>query len=99
MSEDNNDIPIAYQFRLRMHELLCKAMDDGIIERDQRDLDTLDSIGFTVFGGDPLLQQNPSLVADLVGYELGGLGVTENDLVTVVQGMRARRYYDEFNRD
>ena len=97
MNEDNKT-PLAYQFRLRMHELLCKAMDDGIIERDRYDLDTLDSLGFTVFGGDPLLQQNPSLVADLVGYELGGSGVTEGDLATVVQGMKARRYYDEFNR-
>ena len=94
-----DEAPLAYQFRVRMHELLCKAMDDGIIEMDQRDLDTLDSIGFTVFGGDPLLQQNPSLVADLVGYELGGSGVTEDDLDTIVQGMKARRYYDEFNRD
>ena len=94
-----DEAPLAYQFRLRMHELLCKAMDDGIIEKDRCDLDTLDSIGFTVFGGDPLLQQNPALVADLVGYELGGSGVTEGDLATVVQGMKARRYYDEFNRD
>ena len=94
-----DEAPLAYQFRLRMHELLCKAMDDGIIERDRCDLDTLDVLGFTVFGGDPLLQQNPPLVADLVGYELGGSGATEADLVTVVRGMKARRYNDEFNRD
>lgn len=99
MSEDNNDIPVAYQFRLRMKELLDMAMDNGIIESDRYDLDTLDSLGFTVFGGDPLLQQNPSLVADLVGYELGGSGVMEFDLVTIIQGMKARRYYDEFNQD
>lgn len=98
MNEDDKT-PLAYQFRLRMKELLDMAMDNGIIERDRYDLDTLDSIGFTVFGGDPMLQQNPSLVADLVGYELGGSGVMEFDLVTIVQGMKARRYYDEFNKD
>lgn len=98
MNEDDKT-PLAYQFRLRMKELLDMAMDNGIIERDRYDLDTLDSMGFTVFGGDPLLQQNPSLVADLVGYELGGSGVMEFDLDTIVQGMTARRYNDEFNRD
>lgn len=94
-----NKTPLAYQFRMRMHELLEKAMADGIIERDRYDLDTLDSMGFDVFGGDPLLQQNPVLVADLIGYELGGSGVTNGDLDAIVRGMKARRYNDEFNRD
>lgn len=95
MSDEGN-IPIAYQFRLRMHELMNKALKDGTLKGEGRDPDVL---GYTVFGGDPLLQQNPALVADLVGYELGGSGVTEDDLTALIRGMEARRYADEFNKD
>lgn len=94
MNDDKT--PLAYQFRLRMHELLEKALADGTLVEGDRDSDTL---GFTVFGGDPMLQQNPALVADIVGYQLGGEGITENDLDAIVQGMKSRKYNDEFNQD
>ena len=93
---DDNKTPLAYQFRLRMHELMGMAMEDGTLEGEYWDPDTL---GFSVFGGDPLLQQNPSLVADIIGYELGGSGATEEDTIEVMRGMEARMYADEFNRD
>ena len=93
---DDNNTPLAYQFRLRMHELMGMALEDGTLEGEDWDPDTL---GFSVFGGDPLLQQNPALVADIVGYELGGSGATVADLAGIVQGMKTRMYDDEFNRD
>lgn len=93
---DDNKTPRAYMFRMRMHELLRKAMDDGTVNGEDWDPDTL---GFSVFGGDPLLRQNPSLVADIIGYELGEAGVTDSDLDVIISGMNSRRYNDEFNRD
>lgn len=93
---DDDKTPMAYKIRLRMGELLHKAMDDGTIDEEDWDLYVL---GFTVLGGDPLLQQAPLLAAYIICYELGGLGVTEGDLVTIIQGMKTRRYHDEFNRD
>lgn len=93
MNEDNN-IPLAYKLRLRMGELLDMALEDGTLE--DSDPDTL---GFVVFGGDPLLQRAPLLVADIIGYELGGSGVTDSDLDAIISGMNSRRYHDEFNRD
>mgnify|MGYP001758448907 CR=1 FL=1 len=95
---DDNKTPLAYQFRMRMRDLLLKGITEGTTDGDADHLD-FDVLGYTVYGGDQLLQQNPSLVADLIGYELGGLGVTEDDLVTIVQAMMSRRYNDEFNRD
>lgn len=93
---NDNKTPLADQFRLRMQELLDTALEDGTLEGEDWDPDTL---GFSVFGGDPMLQQNPSMVSDIVGYELGGSGVTEADLVTVIRGMESRMYADEFNKD
>lgn len=93
---DDNKTPLAYQFRLRMRELLDMALENGTLEGEDWDPDTL---GFSVFGGDPLLQQNPALVADIVGYELGGSGVTNDDLSAVLRGMYSRKYSDEFNKD
>ena len=93
---DDNKTPLAYQFRLRMKDLMEKAMIDGTINSDDWDPGVL---GFTVFGGDPLLQQNPALVADIAGYELGGSGVTNDDLSAITRGMESRWYNDEFNKD
>lgn len=93
---DDNKTPLAYQFRLRMHELMGMALEDGTLEGEDWDPDTL---GFSVFGGDPLLQQNPSLVADIVGCWLGGSGFTEADTIEVMRGMESRMYADEFNRE
>ena len=93
---DANKTPLAYQFRLRMTELLDMAMEDGTLEGEDWDPDTL---GFSVFGGDPLLQQNPALVADIVGYVFGGSGVTDSDLSTIIRGMESRMYADELNKD
>ena len=95
MNEDY-ETPRAYKFRLRMQELMGKALADGILEDESWEPDTL---GFVVFGGDPLLQQAPRLVADIVGYELGGSGVTDSDLYTIIRGMESRWYNDEFNKD
>ena len=92
---DDNKTPLAYQFRLRMKDLTEKAMIDGTVDGDSWNPDVL---GYTVYGGDSLLQQNPALVADIVGYELEGLGATEADLTAIIYGMKARRYNDEFNR-
>lgn len=96
MNEDNNDIPVAYKFRLRMHELMKKAMDEGAVKSEDWDPDVL---GYTVFGGDQMLQQNTALVADIVGYELGGVGVTEGDVFAIMYAMDSRRYDYEFNKD
>ena len=93
---DDNKTPLAYQFRLRMQELLDMALEDGTLEGEEWDPDTL---GFSVFGGDSLLQQNPALVADIVGYVSGGSGVTDSDLSTIIRGMESRMYADEFNKD
>ena len=93
---DDNKTPLAYQFRERMQELMFVALLDGTLDGEDWDPDTL---GFSVFGGDPLLQQNPALVADIVGYELGGSGATNDDLSAVLCGMYSRKYNDEFNRD
>lgn len=95
MNEDSN-IPIAYMFRVRMHELLEKALADGIVSSDSWDPDAL---GFVVFGGDTLLQQFPSLVTDIVGYQLGGSGVTDSDLGAIYRGMRDRKSAEEFTWD
>lgn len=93
---DDNKTPLAYQFRMRMNELLDMLPEDGAITGGDWDPD---AIGFSVFGGDPLLQRSPSLVADIIGYELGGEGITEDDLDAIISGMRSRSYADEFNRD
>lgn len=95
MNEDDKT-PLAYQFRLRMHELLDMALECGTLEGEEWDPDT---IGSSVFGGDPLLQQSPLLVADIVGYVFGGSGVTDSDLSTIIRGMESRMYADEFNKD
>lgn len=95
MDEDNKT-PLAYKFRLRMPDLLLAALGNGTLEGEDWDPYVL---GFTVFGGDPLLQQAPLLVADVIGYELGGSGVTDSDLDAIVQGMESRWYDDEFNKD
>ena len=92
---DDNKAPLAYQFRLRMQDLMFGALLDGIVGGENWNPYEL---GYTAFGGDPLLQQNPALVEDLIGYELGGSGFTEDDLVAITRGMKARRYNDEFNR-
>ena len=94
MSEDDKT-PRAYKFRLRMHYLIQAALEDGTIARDRW---YPDDLGFRVFGGDPLLQQNPALVADIIGYEFGEEGVTNDDLDAIVQGMVTRAYADEFNQ-
>lgn len=91
--DENNNIPIAYMFRVRMQELLEKALADGIISSESWDPDVL---GFVVFGGDTLLQQFPSLVTDIVGYELGGAGVRESDLGSIGRGMADRKSAEEF---
>lgn len=93
---DDNKTPLAYQFRLRMHELLAEALVDGTINGKDWDFDNL---GYTVFGGDSLLQLHPPLVADIMGYELGDVGITKDDLTALIRGMDARLYKDVFNRD
>lgn len=95
MSEDNKT-PLAYQFRLRMHELLQRALENGIIQGEGWNPYEL---GYTVFGEDPLLQESPRLVADIVGYQLGGNGTTEGDLAAIVRGMESRMYNDIFHLD
>lgn len=90
---DEDKTPLAYQFLLRMLELLEKALADGSFNAEGWNPYEL---GFTVFGVDPMLQQNPSLVAEIVGHELGGSGVTEGDLEAIMRGMGSRRYIDEF---
>ena len=92
---DDNKTPLAYQFRLRILELLKRALDDGIVQGEDWNPDEL---GYKVFGGDPLLQENPRRVADIVGYHLGRVGATEDDLTALIRGMESRRYTDEFNR-
>ena len=95
MSDEGN-IPIAYMFRVRMQELLDRARDDGIISSESWDPDVL---GFVVYGGDRLLQQFPTLVTDIVGYQLGGAGVTDSDLGAIARGMRDRKSAEEFIGD
>ena len=92
---DDNKTPLAYQFRERMRELMFGEILDRVLIGEDWDPVTL---GFSVFGGDPLLQQNPSLVADIFVYELGGSGVTDSDLSTIVQEMEARKYADYVNQ-
>lgn len=93
---DDNKTPLAYQFRVRMQELVDMALGDGTIEAGDWDPVTL---GYAVFGGDSLLQQNPALVADIVGYRFGGVGITNDDLFAVLRGMEDRMANDEFNRE
>lgn len=93
--DEEDQTPRAYKFRLRMQELIDMALEDGAISRYRWDPDVL---GFTVFGGDPLLRQNPELVADIIGYEFGGEGVTKDDIGTIVQEMEVRKYADYVNQ-
>ena len=93
---DDNKTPLAYQFRERMRELVDAALEDGTVDEEYWDPDVL---GFSVFGGDPLLQQNPSLVADIAGYQFGMSGVTNDELSPIIRGMESRKYNDEFNKD
>lgn len=93
--DEEDQTPLAYKFRIRMHYLIQAALEDGTIARDRWDPDVL---GFEVFGGDPMLQQNPSRVADIIGYEFGGEGVTKDDMGTIVQEMEARKYADYVNQ-
>lgn len=93
MSDDNT--PLAYKFQVRMQELLDMAKDDGIISSESWDPDVL---GFVVYGGDPMLQQLPSLVADIVGYQRGGAGVTNSDLGAIIRGMKDRKIAEDMFR-
>lgn len=93
---DEDKTPLAYQFRVRMYELLVEVMRVGLIKAEDWDMEVL---GYAVFGGDSLLQQNPALVADIWGYRFGGRGITNADLSALMRGMESRKYNDEFNRD
>lgn len=87
--------PRAYMFRMRMHELLNQAVDAGAVDGEDWDPEVL---GFTVFGADPILQQNPSLVTDIVGYQLEGLGVADEYLCAIARGMKDRKSAEDMFR-
>ena len=94
MHEDKNSL--AFRFQMRMLELIEASLADGTLDEDGWDPDAL---GFAVFGGDPLLGENPELVADIVGDQLRGSGITEGDLTAIMRGMEDRAASDEAIRD